>query len=128
MAERVFQFRCTVKDSFYANVNAHFTHFRAFLADSKDRNQILDRKAEDKITLAEKTDLELNSWLDLVKHTPRSEYISDLLSAIKDLNEYKVSMKSKSSRKSRHSMKSSTSGSSRSSLETLISVEEKRAA
>ena len=53
------------------------------MAGTKDRDQI-DRKLKDIIALAEKTELELNMWLDLVKHTPRSELIVELLSSIKD--------------------------------------------
>ena len=87
MTEKGFQFRCELKEksvkaarkSFYANV----TIFHAFLAGTKDRDQI-ERKLKDIITLAEKTELELNIWLDLVKHTPRSELTVELLSSIKD--------------------------------------------
>ena len=62
--------------SFHANVTA----FHAFLAGTKDRDQI-DRKLKDMIALAEKTELELNIRLDLVKHTPRSELIVELYSS-----------------------------------------------
>ena len=85
MTEKGFQFRCELKEkstkaahkSFHANVTA----FHAFLAGTKDRDQI-DRKLKDIIARAEKTELELNIWLDLVKHTPRSELIVELLSSI----------------------------------------------
>ena len=53
------------------------------MAGTKDRDQI-DRKLKDIIALAEKTELELNICLDLVKHTSRSELIVELLSSIKD--------------------------------------------
>ena len=87
MTEKGFQFHCELKEksvkaehkSFYANV----TTFHAFLAGTKDRDQI-ERKLKDIIALAEKTELELNIWLDLVKHTPRSELTVELLSSIKD--------------------------------------------
>ena len=65
--------------SFHANITA----FHAFLAGTKDRNQI-DRKLKDIIALAEKTELKLNNWLDLVKHTLRSELVVELLSSNKD--------------------------------------------
>ena len=87
MTEKGFRFCCELKEksakaahkSFHANVTA----FHAFLAGTKDRNQI-DRKLKDIIALAEKTEIKLNIWLDLVKHTPRSELIVELLSSIKD--------------------------------------------
>ncbi|KAK2549567.1 hypothetical protein P5673_029954, partial [Acropora cervicornis] len=147
MSEKGFEFRSAVKEnsakaankSFHANVTA----FHAYLARSTDRDQI-DRKVKDLIALAEKTEFELNSWLDLVKNTPRAELITKLLSTVKDsiqgvqsaaLNKVltldkdeTLSVGSKSSRKSRHSIKSSTSGSSHSSKETLINVKAKRAA
>ena len=151
MTEKGFQFRCELKEksakaahkSFHANVTA----FHAFLAGTKDRNQI-DRKLKDIIALAEKTEIELNIWLDLVKHTPRSELIVELLSSIKDSIQavqtaafnrvlaldkdetlsVSASMRSKSSRTSRHSIKSSNSGSSRSSRESFLTVKAKRAA
>ena len=151
MTEKGFQFRCELKEksakaahkSFHANVTA----FHAFLAGTKDRNQI-DRKLKDIIALAEKTEIELNIWLDLVKHTPRSELIVELLSSIKDSIEavqtaafnrvlaldkdetlsVSASMRSKSSRTSRHSINSSYSGSSRSSRESFLTVKAKRAA
>ena len=153
MTEKGFQFRCELKEksakaahkSFHANVTA----FHAFLAGTKDRDQI-DRKLKDIIARAEKTELELNIWLDLVKHTPRSELIVELLSSIKDSRSIQAvqtaafnrvlaldkdetlsvsaSMRSKSSRTSRHSIKSSNSGSSRSSRESFLTVKAKRAA
>ena len=73
MTGKGFEFRSAVKEnsakaankSFHANV----TTFHAYLARSTDRDQI-DRKVKDLIALAEKTEFELNSWLDLVKNTP----------------------------------------------------------
>ena len=62
--------------SFYANV----TTFDAYLA---DRDQI-DRKVKDLIALAEKTELELNSWLDLMTLPSWAELITELLSTVKD--------------------------------------------
>ena len=151
MTEKGFQFRCEFKEksakaahkSFHANVTA----FHALLASTKDRDEI-DRKVKDLLALAEKTELELNSWLDLVKHTRKSELIIELLSSIKDsiqavqttvLNRIlaldkdealsvSTSMRSKSSRKSRYSTKSSTSSSSHSSKESLLTVKVKRVA
>ena len=150
MTEKGFRFCCELKEksakaahkSFHANVTA----FHAFLAGTKDRNQI-DRKLKDIIALAEKTEIELNIWLDLVKHTPRSELIVELLSSIKDSIQavqtaafnrvlaldkdetlsVSASMRSKSSRTSRHSINSSYSGSSRSSRESFLTVKAKRA-
>ena len=151
MTEKGFQFRCELKEkspkaahkSFHANVTA----FHAFLAGTKDRDQI-DRKLKDTIARAEKRELELNIWLDLVKHTPRSELIVELLSSIKDSIQavqtatfnrvlaldkdetlsVSASIRSKSSRTSRHSIKSSNSGSLRSSKESFLTVKAKRAA
>ena len=102
------------------------------LAGTKDPDQI-ERKLKDIIALAEKTELELNIWLDLVKHTPRSELIVELLSSIDDsipavqttafnrvlaldkdeTLSVSASTRSKLSRTSRHSIKSSKSGSSK---------------
>ena len=151
MTDKGFQFRCELKEksgktahkSFHANVTA----FHAFLAGTKDRDQI-DRKLKDIIALAEKTELEVNSWLDLVKQIPRSELVVELLSSIKDSIQavqtvafnrvlaldkddtlsVSASIRSKSSRTSRHSIKSSISGSSRASRESFLAVKAKRAA
>ena len=129
--------------SFHANITA----FHAFLAGTKDRNQI-DRKLKDIIALAEKTELKLNNWLDLVKHTLRSELVVELLSSNEDSIQavqtaafnrvlaldkdetlsVSASIRSKSSHKSCHSIKSSNSGSSRSSQESFLTVKAKRAA
>ena len=129
--------------SFHANITA----FHAFLAGTKDRNQI-DRKLKDIIALAEKTELKLNNWLDLVKHTLRSELVVELLSSNEDSIQavqtaafnrvlaldkdetlsVSASIRSKSSHKSCHSIKSSNSGSSRSSHESFLTVKAKRAA
>ena len=73
MTAKGVEFRSAVKEnsakaanmSFHANVTA----FDAYLAGSTDRDHI-DRKVKDLIALAEKTEFELNSWLDLM--TPPS--------------------------------------------------------
>ena len=46
------------------NFNANITAYHAFLVCSKDRNMI-DNKMKELVTLAEKTELELNAWLNL---------------------------------------------------------------
>ena len=87
MTEKGFEFRSAVKEnsakaankSFRANVTA----FHAYLAGSKDRDQI-DRKVKDLIALAEKTEHKLNSWLEQVKNTSQVELITELLSTAKD--------------------------------------------
>ena len=147
MTKKGFEFRSAVKEKsaktafkiFHTNVTA----FHAFLAITKEPDQI-DRKVKDLIALAEKTELELISWLELVKNTPQAELASELLSNMTDsmkgaqsatLNKEKdeaISVRSGASRKSRKSNKSkmsSASGSSRrSSKETLIDVKAGRAA
>ena len=87
MTEKGFEFRSAVKEKsartafkiFHTNVTA----FHAFLASAKQPDQI-DRKVKDLIALAEKTELELTSWLDLVKNTPQAELASELLSTMTD--------------------------------------------
>ena len=130
MTKKGFEFRSAVKEysakaankGFHANVTA----FHVYLA------------------LAKKTEFGLNSWLNLVNHTPQVKLITELLSTVKDSSQgvkgaalnkaltldkdETLSVGSKSKYKSRHSTKSSTSGSSRSSKETLINVKAKRAA
>ncbi|PFX28327.1 hypothetical protein AWC38_SpisGene6945 [Stylophora pistillata] len=147
MTKRGFEFHSAVKESSAKTANKNFhanvTAFHTYLAGSTDRDQI-DRKVRDLITLAEKTEFELNSWLDLAKNTPQAELITELPSTVKDsiqgvqsaaLNKVltlgkveTLSVGSKSSRKSRHSIRSCTSGSSHPSKETLINVKAKRVA
>ena len=153
MTKKGFEFRSAVKEKsartafkiFHTNVTA----FHAFLAITKEPDQI-ERKVKDLIALAEKTELELISWLELVKNTPQAELASELLSNMTNsmkgaqsatlnkvltLDKEKdeaISVRSGASRKSRKSNKSkmsSASGSSRrSSKETLIDVKARRAA
>ena len=153
MTKKGFEFRSAVKEKsaraafkiFHTNVTA----FHAFLAITKEPDQI-DRKVKDLIALAKKTELELITWLELVKNTPQAELACELLSNMTDsmkgaqsatLNKVltldkdkdeAISVRSGASRKSRKSNKSkmsSASGSSRrSSKETLIDVKARRAA
>ena len=87
MTEKGFEFRSAVKEKsprtafkiFHTNVTA----FHAFLPSAKQPDKI-DRKVKDLIALAEKTELELTSWLYLVKNTPQAELASELLSTMTD--------------------------------------------
>ena len=150
MTEKGFEFPSAVKEksarAAFKIFHTSVTAFHAFLASTKDLDQI-NRKVKDLVLLAEKTELELNSWLELVKHTPQAELASELLSNMNDsmqgvqgatlnkvltLDEEKgetMSVRSGSSSKSYKSKMSIASGSSRrSSKETLIDVKAKRAA
>ena len=150
MTEKGFEFRSAFKEksarAAFKIFDTSVTAFHAFLTSTKDLDQI-NRKVKDLVLLAEKTELELNSWLELVKHTPQAELASELLSNMNDsmqgvqgatlnkvltLDEKKdetMSVRSGSSRKSYKSKMSIASGSSRrSSKETLIDVKARRAA
>lgn len=57
---------------FHANV----TVFHTYLTSSKDGDQI-DRKVDELIAWLEKTEVQLNTWLDLMENIPQAELISE---------------------------------------------------
>ena len=81
------EFRPAVKEKLARAANkkfhAHVTAYHAFLVSSKDRNKI-DNKIKEWVTLVEETELELSTWLDLGKNTPKAEIITGLLVTVKD--------------------------------------------
>ena len=85
MAEKGFQFRCMLKEksvkAIHKNFHPNGTAFHAFLAGTKDHNQI-DRKLKCIIALLEKAQIKqlARSWI----HFLLSELISKLFSSIKD--------------------------------------------
>ncbi len=127
MTENGFEFRSAVKEksarAAFKTFHTNVTTFHTFLASTKESDQI-DRKVKDLIALAEKTEHELLSWLELVKNTAQAELASELLSNMTDsmkgvqnapLNkaltlekekDETVSVRSGASRKSRRSNKS----------------------
>ena len=63
--------------------NKNFHANNPFLVCSKDRIMI-DNKMKELVTLAEKTELELNAWLNLDKNTPKADIITDFLITVRD--------------------------------------------
>jgi len=82
MTEKGFEFLSTVKEKSAMAANKGFrinvTAFHRFLDNANDQYHI-DWKIKELIALTEKTEHELNGWLELVKHTPQVEIVIELL-------------------------------------------------
>lgn len=131
MTKKSLDFRSAMKEKSAKTANkcfhANVTAFHAFLASSNNPEEIEER-TKDLITIVDQAELELSTWLELVKLTPVEESVADLVSTVQDVTEdcgraafYKItegdeitSFRPGSSRKS--SKMTSASGSSRSSV------------
>lgn len=94
MTEKGFNFRSALKENSAKMANMRFhtnvTAFHTYLASSKDRDQI-DKKIEDLIALAQKTEFGLNTWLDLVKILPKQNSFPNYFQPLKiQFKEYNV--------------------------------------
>ena len=146
MTEKGLEFHSAVKEKLARTANKNFhanvTAYHTFLVCSKEPNMI-DNKMKEFVTLAEKTELELNAWLNLDNNTPKADIITDLLITVRDSlqgarsatfnklasldKDETTSVRSKASRKTNRSNTSTSSGGSRSSKQTLITVKARRA-
>lgn len=89
MNKKSLDFRSAMKEKSAKTANkcfhANATAFHAFLASSNNPEEIEER-TKDLITIVVQAELELSTWLELVKLTPVEESVADLVSTVQDVN------------------------------------------
>lgn len=87
MTKKSLEFRSSMKEKSTKTANKCFhPNVPAFLASSNNREEIEER-TKDWITIANQAELEISTWLELVKLTPVEESVTDVISTVQDVTE-----------------------------------------